>query len=552
MIKAFKAWAFLLFITACCSGFSGKSYADPPPGDVRGIESLGILSRAAEGAFPRNSWQKARRSAIVEEFSNMPASSSSPALQKMIRGVLLSETDAGLMQNDIPAEPGQDLFTVRLNKLMEGGAYDEAFRLYGLADKPLHAAMAKAGILSMLYADQKALACLELKALEIPVPKDSFWEDLTAYCNIRFSFERQEKDAKQIQNSDRKILSKLLFEKDYVFPYTHQGFSALSSLEQALLSAEGKMSVSVETLKNILPHDIAALLRALGLNDEARFLLTASAVEYGLKEWEELAKLTETLGKPLKDAKIEDLNEWQKPAFYYARLQDETEKKHFVDNLEAALSLDNPVRHLYPFAPFLKKMEPDSDSLSLAHAHKAFLIFYCTDNEIPRSWIEALEKARFETDRDKKIHLLLLLAVYKQSAAPFMTDSEKGTIQTLLKSYALEEDVSVKKIIEIIDKNDKNLQISNSNYEKLKNLTAAEDYVIPPHIAFERLKKVQEGGILGEVVLLSAAILRDKKLSDIKSVLLREIFHSLKTVGLINISNDLAFELVLEETKKEK
>lgn len=199
--------------------------------DFSAIEGIGLYDRNHPDNLGNDLWDGSKRSAASALLKIMPAHSPDRVVQNLIKGVLFSETNARLLENDRSVKPGEDLLTLRLNKMIEGGFYNEAFQIYeGLeANKVYHPSLAKAGVLAMFYKGERSLACLEVNSLLPRFQNSDFFKAAKAFCdNDVYSFEA------------RPVLRKILDDPLYRFIFTGAAFDRLSDLEQAVLSG-GKL-----------------------------------------------------------------------------------------------------------------------------------------------------------------------------------------------------------------------------------------------------------------------------------------------------------------------
>ena len=128
-------------------------------------EGVGLLVSDVEGALPKGLWRNQSRTEITYLLENMPPSAPFRSLQEIKRNMMLSTYDTGSIKNDISIETGQDLYTLRLLKLMQMGLWDDAFELYNKGDDPgQNDRLAEIGILLALHKKGLAAACLDYKA----------------------------------------------------------------------------------------------------------------------------------------------------------------------------------------------------------------------------------------------------------------------------------------------------------------------------------------------------------------------------------------------------
>ena len=96
------------------------------------MESLGPLVNPLKGALGNDMWDGTARSTVQTFLPELPAGNTLRTVQLLTRRVLLSDGDAKLLRNDTAPKDGEDIFTLRLEKLLEMGAYKDAFDLYTL------------------------------------------------------------------------------------------------------------------------------------------------------------------------------------------------------------------------------------------------------------------------------------------------------------------------------------------------------------------------------------------------------------------------------------
>ena len=104
------------------------------------------------------------------------------------------------------------------------------------------------------------------------------------------------------------------------------------------------------------------------------------------------------------------------------------------------------------------------------------------------------------------------------------------------------------------EKLDKSIKLHNygasSVYEKQKDLTSNDDYVMPSIGLLDRLEKARSEQRLGEVILLSSIALSDTPPDQIHKGLFREVIGGLIAVGLTKEARSLAREVILGMSEK--
>ena len=156
------------------------------PLSVHADEGAGLIHSDIDGALPKGLWRDQDRTEINYLLKNLPAYSNSRAVQRIKRNMLLSGYDTSLIKNDIEPKAGEDLLTLRLQKLLAMGLWEDAHKLYTntTEDPADNAALAEVGV--MLILNQKGLstACLEEKVFHERFKDIKFWKEIDTVCAI--------------------------------------------------------------------------------------------------------------------------------------------------------------------------------------------------------------------------------------------------------------------------------------------------------------------------------------------------------------------------------
>src|SRR5690606_36572727 len=106
-------------------------------------------------------------------------------LQDLQRRLLLTPSDAEFFASGRRPEDGADLLTIRMEKLIEMGLYDDAAELYRrMVDEPYHVNLARHGIHALMLSGRGALACMEVNTgwerfREVPE-----WQVFRGICSL--------------------------------------------------------------------------------------------------------------------------------------------------------------------------------------------------------------------------------------------------------------------------------------------------------------------------------------------------------------------------------
>ncbi|GJL84571.1 MAG: hypothetical protein DHS20C02_03460 [Micavibrio sp.] len=513
------------------------------------IESAGLYSNAREGSLGKDLWDNTQRSYLIGLIEELPQYISSRTLRKLNKRALLSETNSRLINNDVEIEPGRDLLTVRIEKLLDMGLYAEAFDLYSLLNKEsYHERLARTGILAMLYNGEKPLACVEANTLGNRFTDQQFWQELNAYCNLSLSDKPEKRDVQILKSSGKNMFQTLAAGGRYNFTYAPKKFEKLSQLEQAVLIAE--KSLKLGNLDAIKFSDIPARHLGLLLGHEKitlaqKVLLSIQAVDKNILETKDLKKLYEQFAND--NLVADSLAGWQKPAYYYLKVKN---AKKDADQWNIIRTHLFPVQDKYgaaalaPAAEIIQKLEPEAVNLSdIGHAIRVLQV---AGLSIPPHWSEALEaiysKNIASSDEYKRLYLSTFLAKteYRRS------DLEKERVETFLKQGKSSYTAFLRNIIENLDKSYEGDHNASKVYEKDFDLTSTEDYVMPSVDVWDRLVLVSRNRNIGETILLSTFALQGAPMENFYPGVLRNVLMSFNTVGLTNISREMVIETLLE------
>lgn len=212
------------------------------------LESVGLLSSDLQGAFPKSIWKNQPRSEVQFMLENMPTNSTIRELQEMKREFLLSRADTRLIKNDIKIKHYKDIFALRLNKLMELGQYDDAFKLYtNSVTKPESSELAEIGLLLIL--DEKGIAttCLDAKVLAPQFETNDFWENLDKICQIELG------STNKIEFGNSPILHATYNEDNFSISATYIDLlMGLTPLEKQILFKKGKIDYQDAEFKDLV------------------------------------------------------------------------------------------------------------------------------------------------------------------------------------------------------------------------------------------------------------------------------------------------------------
>ncbi len=246
----------ILFTALILLSFSIPSFAQ----EKSLQEGAGLLTSDLKGALPKALWSKQPRSEITYLLKNLPADGSMRSIQKIKRDMLLSRYDTSLIDNDIDIKSGDDLLTLRLQKLMEMGLWENAFTLFTRTtrDPEENDALAQIGVMLLLTQKGLSTACLENKVLNDRFPDTPFWEEIDLVC----AAEMETESIIGTQFSESSVLQAIYNEPDFLIPTDNMSaLKKLTPLELAVVSLKKRIDYqSLDLSNNIPPHIIKTFL----------------------------------------------------------------------------------------------------------------------------------------------------------------------------------------------------------------------------------------------------------------------------------------------------
>jgi len=532
-------------------------------GDYETLESYGLWRRPSEGGLGRDLWNKTPRSAILGALSVMPDQIEDPIQQQIAFGVLLSETNARLIENDIAVTSGKDLLTLRLQKLLEMGAYPQAAELFTMIDDTAyHPDLAFAGITALLASGQKSLACLEAKSAQEKFAHDRRFAQASAYCDLDNNEELRETAQDILKDAQSDLLERLGKGRDIDRSYDADDFQKLSSFELGILGAQQAIELDdtkTSDLRAIPPQHVLLLLTQDKLSEKQRFLLTEQAVRWGLKSYEDLQELSKETDIP-----AENTPEWLELAAFYQQLSDAARGQNSWNILTQAFAA-TPQDALYRLFPFANHIESArTDQATLSDMRIALQVLVYTGQEISDDWLDLLKSRQDARNDEPALYDALLTALY--TAAPKYNRESRfeGLDSKLLKGgdkivHSNKNKAALLGIIDYAQHSQADSAQDSLIYEKRFYLTSTSNYVMPTYRVWDRLRRAADGGRIGETILLSSIILRnlapggdfEAKGQELYPGLLRDILLSLDKTGLTNVSRQLALAIALKQYNEE-
>lgn len=536
---------------------SKKAESTPVKADYKTLENAGLYSGASEGSLGKDLWKDIKRSTLLALLEDMPVQSREPAVQRLIFGALLTRADSTMIVNDIAPEPGRDLLTIRLEKLIQAGAYKQAQDLYSSMNEvePYHERLARAGILAMLLNGEKSLACVEAETVKDSFVESEFIKQILAYCDVTMS----ENPAPESQD----IIAGLnLRNADRLTPgaapiiYDPKTFSALPLIERAFLAGDNKIKFENSAAPNfaaIPPTDLRILLNIDDLSADNRFMLTAATEDWGLAIPGELlslykAAVAPSSGQDPGTMSVPDSAQgWEKLGYYFVIASNAPDDAAQWDAIKKGLAAGKPygIAAMKPYAEVMEKAQPGDARQD--ELETAIRVFNTAGAPIPPQWRSRILDIQVEQEKDISNQRLIALQAAVRIASGDGTKPVEMAEKETEKLYSPNSrgGYLFKSIIENVDSAANNSDNAVRIYEKDYGLTFKQDYVMPSTVVWNHLLEASQSKNTGETVLLSASVLQAAELGSIYPGLLNDVRTGLNNVGLTGISSDLAAAAVL-------
>lgn len=484
------------------------------------VESTGSLASGKQGALEKTIWAKQKRSDIEFLTARLPESPALRSVMSLQRRLLLSQTDFGLVENDIGPLRGKDFLIQRIQKLMSMGLYDDAWELYTLkAEDPYDASIAQQGMVLMVLRSDLATACLEEKVLAARYPRDNFFVTLDKAC------------AKTLGNAatptfpDNAILQSVYNDAGYnVAASSFDNLVKMGDIERALVMANGKISytgLTPEILAKTPSSLISLYLLDKTLPESARPMVQAEAVARGIAPY---------MTSVLRDGPIRKVREMKDPEGRWV----------MIESL-----LKDPSRRSADLAPLVGYIsEASPKNLSTDVVIKVLNVLLANATPLSTFWNDTAQKLA----QQKPIISIYLQAF--QSLTPTKTPSLNR--ETVLKALSGLKAQDADQIIAIIDSLDKDASYGREflkAYDKHLGLTLENSYVMPTvglNILLETAPEQKQSGITVLAVLNSLAAKPDNMYSG--SV--RKALYSMLNVGLIEDAKMIGSEIIASVLNK--
>ena len=515
--------------------------------NFREIETLGTDNNkpALDVDFGNDLYYGSKRSSLSYLISNLPESLEYPTLYKTTNLLLTTSADTNIVEDDMIVEAGNDLLTLRLEKMLERGLYKEIIQIYSqLEDPPYDDRLASAGALAMLMMGANTNACIEIKSAYSKSKDNSRLNELDVFCTYLLDKSKPPKElVKRIQTQS--VLKKIIEEPDFAITYDPDIFASLSIQERAFLMSQNKLMFNemiIDKKKQIPPSHVQPLLTIPNLSDKSKLYINAVAAKYGLINKQDMAELLLT---------IDQSDDPASPAYYFKRIKNEPDDLKRTELIKKMLDQIVPVYTagiMISMGEELRRL--DIKTLPPKQLYNTLKALSFANEEVPGNWLSEMKSMDYsKTPLEVQTETLYLLAHALSSES--VKKSEQTTDKTDF-SPEKENDIlmTAKNIIENIDNKSTPLNNVAETYENGFDTGENKGYPISSSEWLKSLEIASTRIATGETVLLSSFVLDAAKSEKSKSQALRKVADSFEKIGLTNIAHKVAAEAVMNVTEK--
>ena len=515
------------------------------------IESMGFSPREDHRSLGADLFRGSTRSAITELIKAQPDASSSPAMHKLVNQVLLTAASTSELVADTVPNPGEDLLTLRMEKMLDRGLYEEAASFYSNLDQdPYHERFAAAGITALIMTGKKALACVEVKTFFGDRNDSTLWKNLNLYCRyVMASAESPQKfDLDSSDTSIFQVLRNIVTTPGYTLNYTPSVFETLSPVDRAILVAENRLVYSAQTDAvdlSVPANHIQPLLNVPALDMDTRLKLLDRGVQTGTLPGTAIAGF-------YKSAVIDDkaVGPVQDLIRIYKKIKTADETTDIPALLKEAIRLSasyGPAT-LIPFLPEIEEMR--SQPLEAQELEKVLLSELLANREVSYDWLLSVATPETSTlSTDNPIYKRLLIIGYLLATPESRTPKNTAEILDIVAQHNPAQKEALRSIIENIDKEPPSLNNGAKVYENGFDTAGNTGYTLPSAEKIERLAGASQKNAIGETILLSNLVLSTASAETPSPDALIAVTDSMKRIGLYDKSLSLTAESVLAAVK---
>lgn len=481
---------------------------DPQPMDAKSLERLS--PRPAFG-FQNDFWKGITRQELVAFLSKPSFATKSKSIRDLtLKATLTASSDLA------PAKtPEDNIYALRLEKLVNLGSFEDAQKLYKLNESsPPTPLAAQSAIESSLGNGEIAVACLDEKTFDsnLKTQSPSFWNNLGIFCQALLGPVAGDDESLRLQNASHAYLEIV---KSSVAALTD--VNKMDLLSTIALMKSGKLAPLLNTDDSIAIAEV----------DDKHL---AVLMHYANPSIENIPLLAESIRRGLIDNTkafdfLKGINLIDISNPYQAFLKEYFKTPNSPLVTDDLLSLTtNPIQEilLYPLYTAPETSIPNK------HQRLSLRILALTNQDLPFPLVSAAyhetSAASFSSiESDKKQlssapssgeELLIKLLLEKSKTDPVSSPpNARATLLALNQANYPQKDIK-------------------NSYDNVLSLTEGDNYVMPMGDILSNLKKFANQKQVNQVVIRSLAIIDGKPLEQLHPAALYRILEALSSAGL--------------------
>lgn len=519
-------------------------------------EFLGFTPLDDQRSLGNDVFRGSTRSVLTDLFKSLTTRDANPTIHKTTNRLLLTAGRKSDIINDTKPAAGEDLLTIRLEKMLDRGLYAEASSIYTSLDaEPYHERLAAAGLTALIVTGRKSLACLDIKTFFEGKAETAAWKELGAYCNyvmaIASGAQPPEQTKTDPQYAIAPALARISRESDYREHYSPRTFDRFSQFERAVILGENRLVVDMPTLREDLKQDrippahVQVLLQLPTLDIDTRMRLIATGIRSA-------SVSSDTLYSLFKTAQTDKMTESPAAGLIniYRRIKAKEPDNDLPAMMRTALRM-NAAFGPEAMIPLLSTLEGiDPNLLDPMDYSAALAVFIAAERDLPPLWKESLGRREIpDALNPPSLRDTLLIQTYLVSDPQARTPTQKKTVRDILTTRGLAALQPSLDIIENVDKDNPPLNNGPKVYENGFDSSPDKGYTMATAQPQERLKQAASANAIGETVLLSNLVFRRASAEPFSPEALIEVTGSMRTVGLYDQAQAMLADAVFAAIK---
>lgn len=516
-----------------------KAAPDIEQSDSIDPDSIALYTNQGDGSFGPDLWKGVPRDEIINGINKIPAPKFSPTQRALLQRLLLTKSDVAASSKNSP-----DLFTARISKLIEMGAFKEAMQLNERLDSPATTEDgALSGMEAFLANGQVAIACLEQKALDTSIKKGNpFWDHLDKFCQTYIKAAGDNGDVSQ-----GLMHASLAFTQSEKTPSPakFEDLNDRTLVELMALSKSGALDRGKWTVASAaqLNSSVVAFLLAMAPQSvNQKLSLLTVAVAHGIKSPADLDAAYKEIATSPAGASA-PRGDWGALVGSNAKFTSTTTVKAALKGAETF----SPAAYT-PYADELAGLTPAAP-LSPADAVFILRILVAAQADLPLTWVNYA----YGTDYAEESGESALLDIWNQQQTETKKDDKKAPAQAKPIKGKISPELAYALILkDFLSESTPDKDKKSQSYDNFLSLTGSINYVMPSGELTESLKKASQSGHLGKTLLYGLQVLNGRKAEEIHPSVLQQVLKAFNSAGLSEETVSLAHEALAGLTKEKK